>query len=80
MEKRLAHNEKCKISHTKLVKIAQYQSCNSLELFLKEMLWMLGPHQSPIYFAWINPTNFIILELWKLPSCLSKIKESSKLF
>ena len=33
---------------------------------------MLGPHQSPIYFAWINITNFIILILWKIHSYLLK--------
>ena len=71
----LVHNDKCKISHTKPIKIKQYQSCNSLELFLKEMLWILDHHQNPIYFAWINPTNSIILELWELSSCLLKIKE-----
>ena len=37
-ETRLVHNDKCKTSHTKLIEIKQYQSCNSLELFSKEML------------------------------------------
>ena len=41
---------------------------------------MLGPHQSPIYIAWINPINSIILELWKLHSCLCKIKRNKRLF
>ena len=26
---------------------------------------MLGPHQNPFIFAWINITDSIILELWK---------------
>ena len=60
------YNDKCKMAHTKPIKIEQYQPYNSLELFSQEMLWMLGSHQSPTYFAWINPTNSIVLELWKL--------------
>ena len=35
---------------------------------------MLGPHQSPIYIAWINLTNSIVPKLWKWHSCLYKIK------
>ena len=42
-------------------------------IIMKEILWMLGIHQSPIYFAWINPTNSIILELWRQPLCLLKM-------
>ena len=80
MEIKLAHNDKCKISHTKLVKIKQYPSCASLELFSKKILGMLGFHQRPIYIAWISPTNSIILELWKIHSCLFKIKRNRKLF
>ena len=30
---------------------------------LKEKTHMQGPHQSPIYFAWISLINSIILEL-----------------
>ena len=43
---------------------------------------MLGPHQSPIDFAWINPTNSIILELWKklIHAYLKKKCENRKLF
>ena len=35
---------------------------------------MLGPHQSPFIFAWINITGSIILELWKIHLCLLKPK------
>ena len=79
MEIKLARNDKCKISHTKLVKIKQYLSCASLELFSKKILGMLGFHQRPIYIAWISPTDSIILELWKIHSCLFKIKRNRKL-
>ena len=33
---------------------------------------MLGPHQSPFIFAWLNITDSIISELWKIRSCLLK--------
>ena len=33
---------------------------------------MLGSHQSPFVFAWLNVTDSIILELWKIRSCLLK--------
>ena len=39
---------------------------------------MLGPHQSPIDFVWINPTNSIILEWWKIHSYLLKIEKIEK--
>ena len=39
----------------------------------------IGP-APPIDFAWINPTNFIILELQKSYSCLFKIKRNKRLF
>ena len=77
MEIRLAHNNKCKISHTKLVKIKQYQSCTSLELFSNKILWMLGLHQSPIYLTLISLTNSIILELWK-KKCIHAYKNWEK--
>ena len=32
----------------------------------------VGLPPKAIYFAWINITNFIILELWKIHSCLLK--------
>ena len=32
-ETALVRNNKCKMSHTKSIKIKQYQSCNLLELF-----------------------------------------------
>ena len=37
-ETKLVYNDKYEISHTKPIIIKQYQLCNSLELFLKEML------------------------------------------
>ena len=37
---------------------------------------MLGPHQSPIYLAWINPTNSIVLELWKFILAYIKSRET----
>ena len=40
----------------------------------------VGLPPKPIYFAWINVTNSIILELWKIHSLLIKIKRSIKLF
>ena len=51
------------------------QSNIEINQSMKKISLMLGPHQSPIYFAWINPTNSIVLELWELSSCLLKIKE-----
>ena len=39
----------------------------------------VGPYQSPIDFAWINHTNSIVLELWKLLSCLFKNQEKYKI-
>ena len=44
---------------------------------------MLGPHQSPIDFVWNNPTNSIILELWKKKNpfmLIKKKRENRKLF
>ena len=55
MEIRLAHNDKCKISHTKLVKIQQYLLYTSLELFSKKKIMDVGLHQSPIYLAKTSP-------------------------
>ena len=42
---------------------------------------MLGPHQNPIYIAWINLTNPIISELWRfiILACV-KIKRNRTLF
>ena len=42
---------------------------------------MLGPHQKPIYIAWINLTNPIISELWRfiILACV-KIKRNRTLF
>ena len=45
---------------------------------IKSRMW--GPHQSPIYLARISLTNSIILELWKLHSCLCKINRNKRLF
>ena len=56
----LVHNDKCKIFHTKPIKIKQYQLSSSLELFSKKILWILGPHQGKIDFARINSINYII--------------------
>ena len=44
----------------------------------KEKTHMWAPHQNPIYLAWINITNSIILELWKIHSSLFKIKRNRK--
>ena len=53
MEIRLAHNDKCKIFHMKLVKIKQYQSCTSLEFF-----------QRKYYGCWASTkAQFILHEL-----------------
>ena len=41
---------------------------------------MLGPHQSPIYLAWIGLTNFIILKLRKINYSLCKINRNRRLF
>ena len=32
----------------------------------------VGPPPKPVYFAWINVTDFIILDLWKIHSSLLK--------
>ena len=42
---------------------------------------MLGPHQKPIYIAWMNLTNPIISELWRfiILACV-KIKRKRTLF
>ena len=56
----LVHKDKCKIFHTKPIKIKQYQSSSSLELFSKKISWMLGSHQGLIDFAQINSINSII--------------------
>ena len=60
------------------VRSPQWQLCTSFKSFLKKISWMLGLNQSPIYFALINLTNPIILELWKIHSCLLKIKKIGK--
>ena len=41
---------------------------------------MLGPHQSPFIFAWINITYSIIMELWKIHSCLLKSRGAEDCF
>ena len=38
------------------------------------------PPPKPIYFARINITDSIILELWKIHSCLCKVKRNKRLF
>ena len=55
----------------------QLNQTNNQSIIRKRM-W--GPHQSPIYLARISLTNSIILELWKLHSCLCKIKRNKRLF
>ena len=66
MKTRLVYNDKCKKSHTKPNQ-NQTKSSAQLELFSKEMLWMLSPHQKSIYFCYgLILINSIILELWKL--------------
>ena len=47
---------------------------------LSKTTLMLGPHQNPIYLAWIGLTNFNISELWKIHSYLCKIKRNIRLF
>ena len=49
-------------------------------IIFKENIMDVGLHQNPIYFAWIDLTNSSTLELWKMSSCLLKIKENGKLF
>ena len=63
----------------------KYQDKNQV-IFIKHVSWqseekthMYDPHQSPIYLTWISLTNSIILELWKLHSCLFKIKRNRKI-
>ena len=34
----------------------------------------VGPPPKPVYFAWLNVTDSIILELWKIYSCLLKLR------
>ena len=55
------------------------------EIFIKYSSWQSeeiickAPTKSPIYLAWISITNSIILELWKLNSCLLKNQGKLKL-
>ena len=57
-------------------------------IFIKYSSWqseekthIYGPHQNPIDFAWINPTNSFVLELWKSNSCLfKKSRKMKKIF
>ena len=44
----------------------------------KEITYV-GPPPKPDHFAWINITDSIILDLWKIHSCLYKIKRDRKL-
>ena len=48
------------------------------QIIFKDNIMDVGPHQNPIDFARINPTNSIILELWKFHSCLLKIEKIKK--
>ena len=49
------------------------------QIIFKDNIMDVGPHQNPIDFARINPTNSIILELWKFHSCLLKIEKIKKI-
>ena len=76
------HNNEYKIHHMHIKNQDKNQA-----IFIKHGGWqkeekthMWGPHQNPIDFAWINLTNSIILELWKIHSCLFKIKRNKKSF
>ena len=66
----LVHKNECKIHHmhhqtkSEITNGTHDISLKFIFILSKTSL-MLGPHQSPIYLAWISPTNSIILELWK---------------
>ena len=47
------------------------QSCVIIKS-INHKITYVGPPPKPVYFAWINVIDSIILELWKIHSCLLK--------
>ena len=47
---------------------------NQIKQSINHKVTHVGPPPKPVYFAWINVTDSIILELWKIRSCLLKSK------
>ena len=45
---------------------------NQINQSINHKITYVGPLPKPVYFAWINVTDSIILELWKIHSCLLK--------
>ena len=49
---------------------------NQINQSLNHKITYIGPPPQPVYFAWINITNSIIPELWKIHSCSLKSRET----
>ena len=79
-ETELVFNNEYKIYHMHIKEQDKDQTIlikyNNSQSEKKTHMW--GSHQSPIYLAWISLTNSTILELWKIHSCLFKIKRNIK--
>ena len=59
----LRNNFEHVIEQNKIDHAWQFNQTNNQSIIRKSH--MLGPHQSPIYIAWINLMNPIISELWR---------------
>ena len=72
-ERGLVHNWKNNLMHV----IEQNESImcdNQINQSINHKITYVGPPPKPVYFAWINITDSIILELWKIHSSLLKSK------
>ena len=45
---------------------------NQINQSINHKITYVGPPPKPVYFVWINVTDSIIPELWKIHSCLLK--------
>ena len=45
---------------------------NHINPSINHKITYVGPPPKPVYFVWINVTDSIIPELWKIHSCLLK--------
>ena len=53
---------------------------NQSDQSIDHKITYVGPPPKPVYFAWINITDSITSELWKVHSCLCKVKRNKRLF
>ena len=53
---------------------------NQSDQSIDHKITYVGPPPKPVYFAWINITDSITQELWKVHSCLCKVKRNKRLF